>query len=387
MTNPRWTGDFIGRRSLPTHLALRREPAWGRFRALRELGAGIVLAWMMLSCATAEDIPAEDRPLLDAVHAGVWGDKSWDSPVATREKAILVFDEALGAVQSDAAKAAVWELRADYFRIIGDRVESMRASRVIYESFPESIRSRNAANELVDGARHLKDHAGLLQTALEQIGKTSDPSRIIELTGAVADALVKLGNADAAQAELTALLSRMPEHSEAILMLLHNLGADAIGNGDYVLSQNALLKVYSLMPPGRRNEQLLANVATICVLTGKREDAVRYHLEALERFPNDPRRVSHEFSLGVLLFDLEDLERARGFFQAVVDSKAKVDGIEKLRDASRGSLREIDARLKPKGVHLVANVRNRGALAWLFLLNGGVLVAVAGVVWWRFKKQ
>jgi len=344
------------------------------------LGAIFILTGMLLPCVYAEDIPQEEIPILESVLAKIWGGRSWDSPASNPEEAVLIFDEALEAVMSDASKATIWELRADYFRVMGNQVESMRASKLIYESFPTSSRALNAANELVDGARKLGDFTGLLKTAVEQIEKTNDTTKIIHLTNEIAFARFKLGEADAALAEMLSLLDRFPEHSEEILLNLHNLGVGAISSGDYVFARNALQKVYSQTAPKRRSSHLLANLANIALLTGRREEAVKFHLESLERFPNDPRRISHEFSLGVLLFDLENLQRAKNHFQAVIHSPAQFEGVEKYREVARTSLREIEAKLNPVITPLTKNVEASNRLPWLLFLNGTVFVVVALVM-------
>lgn len=359
------------------------------FRRLRCLGTALFLAAAFFSVVAAnDDTASEDERRLDALHVSIWGANPWGSPAASREEADTVFNEALKAVRSDAAKAAVWELRADYFRVIGDFKESMQASRVIYDSYPNDVRAQNAASELIECARKSGDHDALLHVAREQIATANEPQKIIELAGVAAEALMKLHRPDDAQLELTSLLDQSPEQADAILMQLHRLGAEAIANGDYALAKSILSKTYELTPTPRRNEQLLANMATVCILTGNREDAVRYHLEALEAFPNDPRRVSHEFSLGVLLFDLEVLEGSRKYFQAVVDSNATVDGLEKLRDVSRTSIREINAKLnrQPKPVLIEQQVDRVFDRRWVYWLNGGIVAAVLGCMWWRSKR-
>ncbi len=357
-------------------------------RTLRKYSL-IMLFICLGSSAIADDIPLDERPLLEAMYAQIWGKGAWDRPQATRAEALTAFNQTLGKVKSDAAVATVWELRADYFRATGDLAESVKASKLIYDKFPKSTRHKNAAEELIVNSSKMGDYQGLLDLAQEQLEKATEPARIVALTNYVAIAQIKLGRSQAGIEEMFKLLNRMPEQSKNITRAIQSLSADAIGRGEHELADTMLTKIYAITPPERRDAMLLGNLATISVLRGNRENAVKYHLEALEQFPDDPRRVSHEFSLGVLLLDMGQAEKARHYFQAVVNSPAKFDGLEKIRSVSRESLKEMDALKKSRGepVQLDSRTETRNnrriTLAYVLLFNGIGLALFAGFMWWR----
>lgn len=96
--------------------------------------AAILLSSLSLS-SLSDDIPDHELAVIDEIHAKVWGESAWDRPQAQPADAHKVFGSALEQVQTPEGRALVWELRADYFRAIGDHAESMRASRVIYKDF------------------------------------------------------------------------------------------------------------------------------------------------------------------------------------------------------------------------------------------------------------
>ena len=73
----------------------------------------ITSAWAIT--AAAETVPEADLLVISEIHDTVWGDQSWDMPIASRETAAKVFDSVLSRVESPAAAALVWELRADFF--------------------------------------------------------------------------------------------------------------------------------------------------------------------------------------------------------------------------------------------------------------------------------
>ena len=336
----------------------------------------ITSAWAIT--AAAETVPEADLLVISEIHDTVWGDQSWDMPIASRETAAKVFDSVLSRVESPAAAALVWELRADFFRIIGDHGESMQASRVIYDRFPKSDRVHNAAAELIDRPRAMGDSVAMLAAAKEQLSRTEDPERVIQLTAVIAEAYRGEGDWTLAEDALGGLIDHLPGHTGSIEAALLRLAGDAAAVGNHSASREILLGTYRAMPPEKRSPALYGNLAAASILCGRPDEAVHYHEEAIDRFPADPRRASHEFSLGVLLHDLGWNERAGEYFQAVIDSKQSFDCTDQMRDVAQSSLQQI-ASLASR--HEAPTTRQW--FSWqivLMLLNAGFCVVLVAIL-------
>lgn len=354
-------------------------------RCRRATVAGFALTFVVgfVLAANADNIPDDELAIINEIHENVWGHGSWGQPRAPRDEAAKIFDSVLKRVASVDAKALAWELRADYFRAIGDHAESMKASRVIYDSFPESSRTPNAAAELIARSQAMGDYGAMLSFAHEQLTRTTDPQRVLELTTAAAQAFRGMGDWMAARGELVGLLDRFPEHSHDIQTSLLRLASDATAIGDHAAAQGILSEIHSATPADQRKPALYGNLAVASIMTGRKDHAVRYHEEAIERFPLDPRRASHELSLGILYLDLGNDERARMYFQAVLDSNATFEGIDKAREVARASLQEIAARAALQ----MPEPLDRDPADWrrvfLLVLNGAIVIAVVMALGWR----
>lgn len=218
----------------------------------------------------------------------------------------------------------------------------------------------------------------------EQLARTDDVERVVTLTLARSNALRAGGEWTAAKSELVGLLDQCPERAAEVSLALRRLAADAMGVGETAQALQILETVYQRTVPEQRSLALYGNLATACLMLGRKTAAIQYHNEALERFPDDPRRSAQEFSLALLYSDLGDDERAMELFQAVVDSTVDFAGIEQIKAVSQTSLQEIMAR-RAQASHsypsssLEAGARRGGW--WIMLLIANVIVAFVVVLW------
>lgn len=330
-----------------------------------------------------DELSKVEEGIAECLCRTVWGDANWSSPRMQPVDAVKAFDAALQRMPTDAGRALIWELRADYFRVRGDRAESLAASKVIYEQFRQSTRHQNAVNETIEHLIALGQYDEALNVAASEIGKSSDSKRISQLTILAARAMRHLGDWEGATALIADQLSQRPEQRPDLMGALRGLAGDAAIAGDHARSKEILTEIFTRSTESERDVTLVSNLAVEHGLTGDYKQAIRFHEIVLDKLGGDPRRIAHEFSLALLLADHGDVDRSQELMKSVASSSASFDGADRLRSAAAATLLEMQkSKRHPESATLTSKPNHRLTL-WIIVANVAVVLLLVGFYWRR----
>ncbi len=333
-------------------------------------------------------IGADEEQAIQSLVKEVWDGRTGKPREVSPADVSETFEGVLRHLRSDEAKALVWELRADLARQIGDADENMKCCRRIFEEYPGTLRFRHAVNELVDGYQQAGDYAAMAEVASVAAQGAKETDRRIHLTGKIAIALVALGKSKESVDILFEQLEAHPEHDALINNILNDVAVSAFSKGDYEVAKTAMDSVYRQMPRDKRSLTLLGNAAMVSQMAGRPEDAIRLHKEAVSRYPDDVHRAQHEFEIALLLFEKGDLKLAREYYQAVVASKKRFDGIDILKKLAESNIEIIDRRTG--GARLAVKHSSStgvGPRRWAWLAGGNICAALSVFLWAAFRRK
>ncbi len=305
-----------------------------------------------------------------------------------QQDAYNVFDSRVRKLSGNEAKAIAWELRAAFARSIGDREEAIRCSLYIVQELKETSRCATATDDLIDAYQNQGRYADMLQVASDAANSTTDGNRVVRLTSRMVHALCALGKARDAVDLLTEQLDEYPEHADLVLASASNASMLASVREEYPLALEAIQLVYSHTPKDQRSVALLANMAAAARSAGQAVDAIRYHREAIEQYPNDERVIERLFQVGVLSFELGDFGAAAEDFQAVIDIKSSFVEAPKLKRLAVANLQACKQRIEDaKKVRNSSLAEGSAANPWFVGANILGIFVICGVIAVKARRR